>query len=155
MLLSNHHISILHDHSSSIWSASCSPDFRTEIIRLTGIRVKEDKLHLDLFVPEKYSRLYLKNVADNPKICLSFASIYTYEAYQIKGLYQGFRPCSAEEHDYQAAYMKGFVNSLLSIGLSNGLNMYEYLSPPCLRLSILPQEIYEQTPKKGAGTKIA
>jgi hypothetical protein len=115
----------------------------------------EDKMHLDLFVPEKYSRLYLKNVQDNPKICLSFASIFTYEAYQIKGIYQGLRPCTAEENEYQAEYMNGFVHNLLNSGLSYGLNMYGYLSPPCFSLSMLAQEIYEQTPKKGTGTKIA
>ncbi|WP_224995796.1 hypothetical protein [Cesiribacter sp. SM1] len=126
-----------------------------DILRLSGIVVAEDRLHLDLLVPEQYARTFFKNVAENRKISVLCASVFSYEAYQVKGIYLGFRPSTPEEAEYQKNYFYGFSRSMLDIGVKSGLFFADYYQEPSLAIRMKSEEVYDQTPKVGTGNKIS
>jgi hypothetical protein len=89
------------------------------------------------------------------KLTFLTAIIYTYESYQIKGSYISQRESTGEEIAYQKAYMDGFTDALATQGLSKDKGYKAYFRQPCVALRIAVEEVYEQTPKKGAGGKLA
>lgn len=155
MLLTDHLVSVCQSPLSSLWSGSYSPDHKIEIIRLSGALVAEDRLHVDLFVPSRYASLYLRNVAVHPRVSLMFSHTHTFEAFQVKGDFLSWRPCTPEEVSYQRSYMQGFAENLVSIGLPNGMKIYAYFEEPAIAMRLQAREVYEQTPKSGTGNRIS
>ena len=152
--LDKNQIKILQAVSSSLWMANSSKFFGTEIIRLTGGKLTEDEFHLHLFVPEKYASCFLKNLEANEKVSFLFACVHTFTAFQIKGMYMEHRYCTVEENAFQQNYVAGFAETMDSIGIKSGASFKQYWEEPALCFLIRPKEIYEQTPKPGAGNKI-
>lgn len=155
MELTDHQINILQHPFTSIWFGSCAMGQSTDIVRLTGARIAEDKLHLDLFVPEYYAGTFFKNVQENKKVSFMCSYTHTFEAFQIKGVYVSHRACTQEEVGYQLAYMQGFAQNLLFLGIKAGLSFEKYYRNPSMVIRMKGEEIYEQTPKTGAGNKIS
>lgn len=155
MLLNDHQIRLLQAHITSIWLGSCVPEQSTDIMRLTGARLAEDKLHLDLFVPVQFTETFFNNLQENQKISFLCSSTRTFEAYQVKGIYLGHRACTQEEIRYQQAYMEGFTQNLVAIGVKAGLAFANYYQEPTIAIRMRSEEIYEQTPKAGTGKKVS
>lgn len=155
MLLNEYQISLLQAPITSIWMSSCTPGEYTDIVRLSGLRIAEDKLHIDLYVPQHYSDTFLRNIQVNQKISLLGSSTHTFEAYQVKGVYVSHRACTQEEIQYQKKYMEGFAQNLVLLGIKAGLVFANYYKDPCIAIRMKSGEIYEQTPKPGAGKKIS
>ncbi|PRY05029.1 hypothetical protein CLV24_13146 [Pontibacter ummariensis] len=154
MLLDDHKIALLQAPYTSIWAGSCAADDQAEVIRLSGATVQDDRQHINLFVPERYTRAFISNVGANPHISFLFASIQTFESYQVKGLFISQRPCTSEEVTYQRNYMHGFAQSMHAIRIKTASLFEQYLQEPCLCIEMRGEEMYEQTPKVGTGNKI-
>ena len=154
MLLDDSKIALLQAPYTSIWAGSCSETNEAEVIRLSGAMVQEDRQHINLFVPKRYTQSFLSNVAANPAISFLFASIQTFESYQVKGVFISQRACTPEEVAYQKRYMQGFAQSMHEIRIKTAALFKEYLQEPCLCLQMRGEDIYEQTPKRGTGNKI-
>ena len=155
MIISDHQINLLQASYTSIWLGSCSSDYIPDMVRLSGARVAEDKLHLNLYVPQLYTHTFFKNVQENAKISFLCSSTLSFEAYQIKGLYLDWRPCTSEEVDYQQQYLNGFAKNLEDFGLRSGFNFVNYYKEPGIAIRMRSEEMYEQTPKSGTGNKIS
>lgn len=154
-MLKDNQISILHADSASIWAGNCSAGHTPDIIRLSGALVAEDRLHIDLLVPQRYTETFFKNIRENPKISLMYSSILTFEAYQVKGVYLNHRPCTPEEIGYQHTYLAGFGRNVLTLGVRAGLCFSRYYTEPSIAIRMKAEEVYEQTPKAGTGNKIS
>ena len=155
MVLQDHHKDLLEAHFTSTYAGSSSAALLTDIVKLTGARVDADKEHLDLYAPLRFLQTFLRNVAQNTRICCVFTSVYTLETYQIKGTYLAHRAATEEENRYQQAYVAGFGRHRVALGMRNGLNFLHYYSEPCVAIRMKADEVYEQTPKKGTGKKIS
>jgi hypothetical protein len=51
--------------------------------------------------------------------------------------------------------MDGFTDALQKQGLSKDKSYKAYFRQPCIALRMVVEEVYEQTPKKGAGAKLS
>jgi hypothetical protein len=153
-MLSDHLISLIEASSSSLCAASCTPDLDTEIIRLTGARVAADRLHIDLYCPERFTSIFLSHVSRQPNISIVISSVPTFETYQIKGSHISTRQSTVEEGEIQRHYIKGFGLALMHVGLRNGYRIETYCQEPGVVIRLKAEEIYEQTPRKGTGNRI-
>lgn len=154
VFLTESQLSILQAASTSTWLSNSSRQYGSDIMRLTGGRLADDKSHLHLFVPEKYTTCFFKNLEEDKKVSYLFACVYTFTAFQIKGIYVQHRHCTNEENLYQKSYVEGFAKTMASIGIKSGESFKHYWEQPALCFIIEPLEIYEQTPKSGTGNKI-
>ena len=154
MLLDNSKIALLQAPYTSIWAGSCATTNEAEVMRLSGAMVQEDRQHINLFIPNRYTQTFLSNVAANPAISFLFASIQTFESYQVKGIFIRQRTCTPEEVAYQKCYMKGFAKSMHDIRIKTASLFEQYLQEPCLCIEMKGEAIFEQTPKPGTGNKI-
>lgn len=153
-MLTDQHLKILQAATTSIWLGNFSAPHGLDIMRLSGARLAEDNFHLHLFVPEKYTGRFLKNVAEEKKVTNLFSCVYTFIAFQIKGIYIEHRKCTQEENQFQKTYLDGFGKTMSSIGLTSGKSFGQYWEEPALCFTIRPQEIFEQTPRPGTGNKV-
>ncbi|WP_224995794.1 hypothetical protein [Cesiribacter sp. SM1] len=154
MLLTDHQTDLLQAHYTSTYVGYSGANSLTDIIKLSGVLVNEDRVHIDLFVPELYTQTFVKNIQENVKLSCLFTSVYTLETYQIKGTYLGTRPCTAAEINLQKAYVEGFGQHRVNLGMKNGLAFVKYYREPGIAIRMRAEEIYEQTPKTGTGKKI-
>lgn len=155
MLLTEHQISLLQAPFTSIWLGCGTSDKKADIIRLSGMLVAEDKIHLDVFVPQRFTPAFLMHIQENPKVTFLGSSILTFETLQIKGTYLNHRTSSPAEVSYQKEYLQGFSQAVTSVGVKAGNGFNHYLSEPCMTIRMKAEEIYNQTPKAGAGNKIS
>ena len=155
MELTDHQIGLIHASFSSTYLGSSSSNRLTDIIKLSGAKVADDKSHIDLFTSQQYTKAFFKNVHENPRVSFLLTSIYTLEAYQLKGIYIGHRLCTAEEIKYQMAYVEGFARHRVNIGMKNGFAFTTYYRDPSIAIRVKAEEIYEQTPKTGTGKRIS
>jgi hypothetical protein len=154
MFVNDHQTSLFQAHYSSIWIGSCSSDFIPDMMRLTGLQIAADRIHADLYVPQRYTTTFISNVEKNKTISVLASSVHSFEAYQLKGQYLGSRPCNAEEEQLQQAYVRGFAQTLQQLGLRNGLNFRKYYQDPSLAIRMKIEALFEQTPKSGTGNKL-
>ncbi len=154
MLLKEPQLKLFHAHDTSMWASSCSLDFKTEVARLSGALPALDGIHLNLFIPEQYAHTLLSNLAENNKLSFLFASTSTYESYQVKGTFLGYRSCTTEEMSYQKNYIEGFAQCMRGLGIKAGPRFAPYYREPSIAIRMKGEAIFEQTPKTGTGTKI-
>lgn len=154
LLLNDQQMSLMQAPYSSIWMGSCSLERTPDIARLTGVLIADDRVHLDLFIPQKYANTFFNNIQNNLNISFLCASTQSFEAYQIKGIFINWRHCNAEEQRYQQNYVQGFANNLIGIGVRSVVNFVNYYQEPSIAIRMRSEAIYEQTPKAGTGNKI-
>jgi hypothetical protein len=141
--------------AASIWLCNVNAQSETDIVRVIGAKVEADRSHLVVYIPVNPGAGILNNLSVSHKLTFLTAVIYTYESYQVKGSYISHRESMAEEVAYQKEYIDGFTDALARQGLSKEKGYRAYFQQPCITMRIVVEEVYEQTPKKGAGAKLA
>lgn len=150
------HRAFLKDPLFSFWIGTAGRDLIPEVIKCTGV-IYDDTApeHLTCFVGAKYAELSQKNLGENPVITLVGAHVETYEGYQYKGSLVRSRPCLPAEVLLQEQYMESFTATLGALGYSKEGLYRIYFSQPSIAFEFNVTEIYQQSPRKGTGGKIA
>jgi hypothetical protein len=146
---------MIEHHTTSIWLCNRNARLVPDIVRLMSARVEPDRQHVLAYVPEPSGSGVLANLAVAPRLTLLIAHIYTYEAYQVKGTYTGHRACTPAEVEYQRAYVERFADGLVRQQLPREQIIAAYFHQPSFAVRLRVEEVYEQTPRKGTGERIA
>ena len=107
------------------------------------------KVHIAKITSERA----LSNLEDNGMIALSVVNILTYENYQAKGKAISFLDATEEEQKKVEEYMRNFDEELQVIGVASRL-VYTFPHNPTVVIEIEVQELFDQTPKIGAGERL-
>ena len=153
--LNDHLIRIIESHTTSIWLCNRNARLVPDIARLMGAQVEPDGRHVLAYVPGPTGSGVLANLAIAPRLTLLVGHIYTYEAYQVKGTYTGHRACTPAEVEYQRAYVDKFADNLVRQQLPREQIIAAYFHQPSFAVRLRVEELYEQTPRKGAGERIS
>jgi hypothetical protein len=146
---------MIESHTTSIWLCNRNARLVPDICRLMGARVEPDRQHVLAYVPGPSGAGVLANLAVAPRLTLLIAHIYTYEAYQVKGTYSGHRACTPAEIEYQRAYVDRFAECLVVQQLPREQIIAAYFHQPSFAVRLRVEELYEQTPRKGTGERLA
>jgi hypothetical protein len=151
-----HHLALLRDPLFSFWIGTAGRDLVPEVIKCTGV-VHDDNIpeQLVCFAGTRYADQSLKNLQENPVITLVGAHVGTYEGYQYKGVLIRSRSCLPAEVLLQEQYMESFTVALGTFGYSKEGLYRIYFSQPSLAFEFKVTEVYEQSPRKGTGGKLA
>lgn len=146
---------IIESQTTSIWLCNRNDRLVPDVVRLMGAQVEPDGRHVLAYVPGPSGSGVLANLAITPRLTLLVGHVYTYEAYQVKGTYTGHRACTPAEVEYQRAYVAGFADGLVQQQLPREKIVAAYFRQPSFAVRLRVEELYEQTPRKGTGGKIA
>ena len=124
------------------------PDF----CRVLGVQVV-DQDHLRFFMDKKSNPTSFKNLQPSAPIALTTTRADNFESYQFKGKFVKLTECSDEDNQTIQAYLHGFNDAVVALGLQDGL-VYNYPHSNTYALVMEVKEIFEQTPKPGTGNKL-
>jgi hypothetical protein len=148
-------VEIIESPATSMWLGNAGILREPDVVRTMGARVEPDHRHLVAYISQSGGADLIGNLAANPWITLLIALINTYESYQLKGKYAGHWTSLAEEVEYQRTYLDGFAAASMHFyGLPKEKIAAAYFRQPAVSIRMRIEELYEQTPRKGAGKRI-
>jgi len=139
----------------AVWTATSDTQRMPDVARPTGIVKGDSDDELIIYLPRKNADKMLVNLEQNDQLALMCAHIATLESYQFKGCCTAHWPANDEEVESQKRLMGAFSEFLVQIyGFPTDMAYKAYFSVPIVALGLRVEQIFEQTPKRGAGTPI-
>lgn len=133
--------------------ATASRDLEPHGTRAFAAIVEADGEHVVTFVHESAADELLRDLAENPRVALTFGRPADHRTAQVKGTFVGSRPAGDGDRAEVERQTEGFIRSLEGIGIAR--TAAAGWSPwPAVALRFLATELYEQTPGPGAGERL-
>ena len=137
-----------------IWISIAKPNATCELVRATAFSVEPDREHIKVCIPE-CMKVQLQHVLlKGSPISFLLASLKDFESYQIKGIITDFSTCERDQLNKQMELLETTIAQTNALGL-HGDKILGFLSKgPFTSITMSSQEIFEQTPKLGTGSRI-
>ena len=122
---------------------------------VVGALVGENRRTVTFFVPESRSGRLLSDLQDNGRVAFSFG-LASHEAYQLKGTYLSSRPTTAADIALQEAYRAKLFAAFRNVYPEEMARPYALgvAYQPGVAVTFRVDEVYVQTPGRGAGTRM-
>jgi hypothetical protein len=117
---------------------------------VTAVRVEDDLLHLQVYVPDVAAGRVLPDLEANGAAAVVFARPVDDRACQVKGIYAGSRPAGADERRFVEQQWEAFLDNLEQIGIPR-VGASGWITWPSVVIRIRATTIFEQTPGPQAG----
>lgn len=127
-------------------------NLKPEYHRVLGIRYVDNK-HIHVFFDKDSGGRTIENLKDNQLVSVVLCSFENYESYQFKGKSKSVREANPEELLEIEDYLRDVNAQAVKIGFPNQA-MYQFPHTSMMTLLMEVEEIFEQTPKVGAGKKV-
>lgn len=139
--------------SQGISMGTRDKDLTPEYTRVLGASVNEDGI-ITFYTAKDTSVKAIENIDNNKLVSITLASPLSYECYQFKGKCITYRDSNEIDQGNIERYLKGFNDALNILGIRDGI-IYKWPSQPSMAIEMKVEEIFEQTPKVGAGKSIS
>lgn len=124
--------------------------------RVFGVHLDPQSGDLKVVIPKETAQRALSDLSSNDKIALTICSEIDNTTYQVKGQAVGVAESSAAENEEaEMAKHKLVVSAAASMGDYIANLFDQYIVSPGWTVTIRVAEIFNQTPGKNAGKKIA
>jgi hypothetical protein len=110
---------------------------------------------IKFFLAEKTAAKTLDNLRSNKIVSLSVTDVFTLESFQFKGRLLSVRPASEEEETSILEFVKQFEEAIAKLGYRPGLVIDNLEYHPALAFEFIVDQIFDQTPKVGAGKQLS
>jgi hypothetical protein len=137
------------------YAGSTSSEGIPAIHRVFGCEAKVGLDHLDLWIPDSLLNKLDRNLNDNDRVSATTVNVLSFEAYQFKGRAVGLHAGSGELAERQEVLRKRLMQSLVPVGEMAVKLIQFHDTFPCHVLTMEVLEIFDQSPKKGAGNPVA
>jgi hypothetical protein len=131
---------------------------RTERLEPNGVRVVaaavEDGVHVVAYVPDVAAKQVLADLESNGAAALVFSRPPDERSCQVKGVFAGARPATAEERAPVLAQWNRWLDRLGTIGYPRP-TFEHWTTWPCVAIRVRVNAIFNQTPGPGAGAPLA
>lgn len=135
--------------------ASLKNDKLCDVSRTSGVYVQDKEFLKIVYMPSLSPNL-LPNLLINPQLTVTAVSAYSFECYQFKGNFVSKEKLSADDIILKDKYLKGMVGVIQEMGFSLEKILNEkYVGIEVDAILMKVEELYDQTPKVGAGEKIS
>ena len=128
--------------------ANLRPDF----CRVVGSALSDDNV-FKFYIGKKASDQATSNLDDNGRIALTMVNPFNYQCLQIKGRYIRYYEADSLDMANIRKYLDSFGEVMKKLGIPED-SPYNWPHDPGLVIEMELDEVYEQTPKKGAGEKL-
>jgi len=120
--------------------------------RVVGTALSADEIFKFYLGKEKADKT-ISNLDDNGLIALTMVHPLNYRCLQIKGRCIRYYEADESEMENVKNYLAQFTSVLIKMGLPEDV-VYKWPHDPAIVVEMDLDEIYEQSPKKGAGEKL-
>ena len=119
-------------------------------VRLTAVRVEDDRRHVIAYIPEAGAALVLADLNDNGQGAIAIARPVDDRSCQIKGEFVSSWPARPDERPFAMAQWAGFLRQLEMVGLPPAATT-NWTSWPCVAVRLRVTALFNQTPGPNAG----
>lgn len=153
MSLPQNVITVLTNYYSAVWLSCCGEDNRPMIARLSSISIIDNET-IRCYIPAKFAEELLPALVKGNPVSVMAACTETLDSYQVKGSIYGIDNIQPQLIEGQQNIIELFGKALVRQGFS-AENLYKaYIDDDFVEVIIKVNEVFEQTPKNGTGTKI-
>jgi len=122
--------------------------------RAIAVKVSEDGIYLDVFVPEIAAGRILPNLELNGQAAVVFGRPTDDRSCQVKGVFVGSRAAAAAEEPLVRAQWEGYRDKLEHIGIPRATST-NWIVWPVVAIRLKATALFEQTPGPQAGAPLA
>ena len=115
--------------------------------------VEDDRAHVVVFVHASAAPELLGDLAENPRIALTFGRPADHRTAQLKGAFVGSRDAAEGDRAELDRQTEAFIRSLEGIGIARAA-AEGWTAWPAVALRFRATELWEQTPGPGAGERL-
>jgi hypothetical protein len=130
-----------------------------EVVRGWGVAVADDGSAIEVCIAASTGGRTLENLADNQRVAVTLVTPTTYRSMQVKGRGQGGLTPTAGDLALVEGHRAAFVREVAAVGVPPDLGPRFYqaemdLSPALLKIRVLIDEVFDQTPGPSAGARL-
>lgn len=120
-------------------------------VRVTAVKVEEDRKHLVVYVPTAASPAFMRDLETNGQAAVSFARLVDDKAWQVKGVFVSSRDATPDEQDFVMGQWQRVRGELDTVGLP-GRSTANWKVWPCVAVRVRVTALFDQTrgPNDGA-----
>ncbi len=138
----------------SMAAGTCGAELEPECVRGLGAHVSPDRRRVTLLLNGALCERLRCHVADNPRIAVAFSRIHDHHTIQLKGRVLSIRDGDEDDEAAVARYLVAFAEQLALAGLPRSV-VRQVRCCPCIALTLVVEEIFDQTPGPEAGRRLA
>jgi hypothetical protein len=138
----------------AMFVGSASAALEPALARGFAPRVAPDRRRIDVFVGRIQSTGALANLTPGRPMAVTLGSPVDYRGIQIKGVSAGWRDPDAADADWVDEYARRFDANCQQVGLT-ATQAARLRCHDLIRITLVPVEIFRQTPGPGAGGALA
>ena len=138
------------ESGASIIVATRDASLRPECVRGLGATVSDDRRRLTVLLNDQLAGRIRAHLADNGHIAVSFSRIVDHHTIQVKGHAVEVRAGHEAEQQALERYLAAFAEQVSLAGLPRSV-VRRVCHERCVAVSLLVEELYDQTPGPGAG----
>jgi len=127
-------------------------NMRPDYCRVVGTALSDDNL-FKFYLGKEKSQTAILNLSDNGFIALTMVHPLNYRCLQLKGKCIRHYAADSSEMANVKDYLALFTGVLTKMGLPKDV-VYSWPHDPAIVVEMELDEVYEQSPKKGAGEKL-
>lgn len=132
------------EKASSILVGSATTERVPEGVRGVGVRVLPGGDRVEVLVPEALVARTLANLAENPQLSITTASVPTFSTIQVKGRFVGARDGAGSDHALALAFQPRFA---AEFAWADAITRAARISVwPCKVLELQIENIYTEAP---------
>jgi len=154
MLITEHIRDFIHNDTLVFWAGNIGTDGFCDVFRSAGLVIHPDGKHITIYLTDEYASKIIRNLEYGNELSFLVASILTFESYQFKGNYLSSHPASGEEEKQIAFFTEKIIPALETQRLATFF-IYPFVNGRKTAITIRVREIFEQTPKQGAGKAVS
>ena len=129
-------------------------DLNCDLVRVLGSMATGHDT-IKFFIAEKTAGKTVDNLRSNKLVSLGATNVFTLESYQFKGRLLSIRAANAEEAMTVLEFVNQFDEAISKLGYPPGIVLNNLTYDPALAVEFVVDQIFDQTPKIGAGNQIA
>jgi len=135
------------------YASAVGDDNAPVIARVCGLTV-EDADHVRVHIPQWYSKAFLAALQDRPAMAVVGVQVTTYRTFQLKG--EALEDFPSTDADVAAveSYVAGFGALIEHVGLDSKRYNPIYAAPPYHTVRLRVDQVFDQTPRVGAGNLV-
>ena len=128
-------------------------DLNCDLVRVLGAMASGHDT-IRIFIAEKSAEKTLDNLRSNKIVALSVTNVFTLESFQFKGRLLSLKPANEEEIRSIREFITEFDEAISQLGYKPGLFINSTAYDPALSVEFIVDQIFDQTPKIGAGKQL-
>jgi hypothetical protein len=137
----------------SVSVATRNADLLPYALRGWGQHLSSDGRTLDVFIDRPIAARAISDLRDNGRLAVVFTDVFEFRSIQVKGRCVEVGDPEPDDWPFIEHHREAFTDALTALGFQTAL-VRNFWSTQVVKLRMVIEEFYDQTPGPGAGRKL-